>query len=171
MIEEYDGKRPRFGEDVFIASTAAIIGDVEIARGSSVWYGAVIRGDRSLIRIGRNTNIQDNCTIHSDPTYPVSIGDNVSIGHNAAIHGCTVEDNCIIGIGAIILSGVTVKRNSIVAPGSVVLMDQIVGPQHLAAGVPAALKRGLSPEDTAHIIENADIYAELARKYLVKGRG
>ena len=80
MIEEYDGKRPRFGENVFIASTAAIIGDVEIARGSSVWYGAVIRGDRSLIRIGRNTNIQDNCTIHSDPTYPVSIGDNVSIG-------------------------------------------------------------------------------------------
>ena len=82
-----------------------------------------------------------------------------------------MEDNCIIGIGAIILSGVTVKMDSIVAPGSVVFMDQIVGPQHLVAGVPAALKRGLSPEDTAHIVENAHIYAELARKYLVKGRG
>jgi carbonic anhydrase/acetyltransferase-like protein (isoleucine patch superfamily) len=97
-----------------------------------------------------------------------SIGDNVSIGHNAAIHGCTVEDNCIIGIGAIILSGAAVKRNSIVAPGFVVLMDQIVGPLHLVAGVPAPLKRGHSPEDTAHIVENARIYAELARKYLVK---
>jgi carbonic anhydrase/acetyltransferase-like protein (isoleucine patch superfamily) len=168
MILEYDCKRPRIGSNVFLAPTSVVIGDVEIGEGSSVWFGAVIRGDRSLIRIGRNTNIQDNCTIHSDPPYPVSIGDFVSLGHNAVIHGGIIEDECIIGIGAVILNGAIVRQGSIVASGAVIREGQEVGPNRLVAGVPASLKKELGPEDAKRNIENAKIYAELAKKYLVK---
>jgi carbonic anhydrase/acetyltransferase-like protein (isoleucine patch superfamily) len=168
MILEYGDIRPRIGNNVFLSPSSVIIGDVEIGDGSSVWFGAVIRGDRALIRIGRNTNIQDNCTIHSDPPYPVSIGDFVSLGHNAVIHGGIVEDNCIIGIGAIILNGAIIRKGSIVASGAVIREGQEVGPSCLAAGIPASKKKELGPEDTLRNIENAKIYSVLAKIYLKK---
>jgi carbonic anhydrase/acetyltransferase-like protein (isoleucine patch superfamily) len=167
---EYDGRSPRIGSDVFLAPTAVIVGDVEIGDGSSVWFGAVIRGDRSLIRIGSFSNIQDNCTIHSDPGYPVSIGDFVSLGHNSVIHGGTVEHGCIIGIGAVILNGALIRKGSIVAPGAVIREGQEFGPSHLVAGIPASLKKVLSAEDTERNIENAKTYAELAKEYMIKDR-
>jgi len=165
MVEEIDGKSPVMGRGVFLAPTAVVIGDVEIGQGSSVWYNAVIRADRAAIRIGVNTNIQDNCTVHADPPYPVTIGDHVSIGHNAVVHGATLEDGCLIGIGAIILNGAVVKTGSIVAPGAVVRQGQVVGPHHLVAGVPATMKRVVDPEEAARNIENAQTYVDLAGRY------
>jgi len=166
MILHYDGKCPRIGGGVFLAPTSVITGDVEVGEGSSVWFGAVIRGDRTLIRIGRNTNVQDNCSLHSDPGFPVSIGDFVSLGHNAVIHGGIVEDDCIIGIGAVILNGAVIRKGSIVASGAVVREGQVIGPSRLAAGIPASEKRELGLQDILDNRENARIYMELAAKYL-----
>ncbi|UCG05442.1 MAG: gamma carbonic anhydrase family protein [Desulfobacterales bacterium] len=108
MILKYKDKKPVIGQNVFIAPTATIIGDVEIKDGASIWYGVVIRGDADKIRIGRNTNIQDNCTIHTDEGLPAIIGNRVSVGHNAVIHGCSIEDECLIGIHAVVLNGAKV---------------------------------------------------------------
>lgn len=163
---EYYGKKPKIGKDVFIAPTAVVLGDVEIGDGSSIWYGAVVRGDETKIRIGRNTNIQDNCTLHSDPPSPLIIGDNVTVGHNAVVHGCTIEDNCLIGMGSVILNDAHVKTGSIVASGSVVKQRQAVGPYHLVAGTPAGVKKRLTEKDEEKSRDNARTYCELARKHM-----
>ena len=168
---EYHGKKPKIGKDVFIAPGAVVLGDVEIGDGSSIWYGAVVRGDESKIRIGRNTNIQDNCTLHSDPPSPLTIGDNVTVGHNAVVHGCTIEDDCLIGIASIILNDAQVKRGSIVASGSVVKQRQVVGPSHLVAGIPAEVKKKLTQEDMEDNRDNARTYCELARKHMAAYSG
>lgn len=144
MIFEYEGKKPKIGKDVFIAATAVIIGDVEIKDNASIWYNAVIRGDMESITIGNHTNIQDNCVVHTDYGKPAVIGSSVTVGHNAVIHGCTIEDNCLIGIGAAVLNGAAVKTGSVVAAGSIVREGQTVGPYHLVAGIPAELKKELS---------------------------
>lgn len=165
---EYHGKKPKIGRDVFIAPGAVVLGDVEIGDGSSIWYGAVVRGDEAEIRIGRNTNIQDNCTLHADPPSPLTIGDNVTVGHNAVVHGCTVEDDCLVGIGAVILNDACIKSGSIVASGSVVKERQMVGPNHLVAGVPAEVKKMLTLEDVERNRENAGKYCDLARKHMAE---
>lgn len=146
MIIEYEGKAPLVGKNVYIAPTAVIIGDVTLAGGASVWYGAVLRGDEAPIRVGRNANIQDNCTVHTDEHKPVIIGDDVTVGHNAVVHGCTVENSCLIGIGAVILNDAVIKSGSVVAAGSVVREKQTVGPSQLVTGIPATVKRELSPK-------------------------
>ncbi len=166
MIVEYKGKTPSIGQDVFIAPTAVIIGDVTIGDRASIWYGAVIRGDMEPIRIGRETNIQDNCVIHTDWGRPVVIGDKVTVGHKAVIHGCTIEDNCLIAISASVLNGAHVKTGSVVGAGSVVREKQIVGPNHLVTGVPAILKKDLGEGMAAILDEPADIYVKLARDHL-----
>ena len=163
---EYYGKKPKIGKDVFIAPTAVVLGDVEIGEGSSIWYGAVVRGDEAKIRIGRNTNIQDNCTLHSDPPNPLTIGDNVTVGHNAVVHGCTIEDNCLIGIGSVILNDARVKEGSIVASGSVVKERQVVGPYHLVACIPAGGKKTLTQKDEEKNRDHARTFCELARKHM-----
>ena len=165
MIMTYEGKTPRIGNNVFIAPTAAVIGDVEIADGASIWYGAVIRGDLDAIRIGADTNIQDNCTIHVDAGRPAVIGQSVVVGHNAVVHGCTIEDQCLIGISAVVLNGAHIRKGSIVAAGAVVLEDQVVGPLELAAGMPARVRKQL-PADMPHTIRHdAEIYHDLARRH------
>jgi carbonic anhydrase/acetyltransferase-like protein (isoleucine patch superfamily) len=165
MIMAYQGKAPRIGNNVFIAPTAAVIGDVEIADGVSIWYGAVIRGDLASIRIGADTNIQDNCTIHVDRGRPAVIGQSVVVGHNAVVHGCTIEDQCLIGINAVVLNGAQIRRGSIVAAGAVVLEDQMVGPLELAAGMPARVRKQLPDSMTHTIRHDAEIYLDLARQY------
>ena len=115
MIIKYKNKEPRIGKDVFIAPTATVIGDVTIADNASIWYGAVVRGDLASIAIGKNTNIQDNCTLHADKDIPLNIGSNVTVGHNAVVHGCTLEDRCLIGINAVVLNRAVVKSGTIVA--------------------------------------------------------
>jgi carbonic anhydrase/acetyltransferase-like protein (isoleucine patch superfamily) len=162
MIAEYKGKTPKIGKDVFIAPTAVIIGDVEIADGANIWYGAVLRGDMSSIRVGRNTNIQDNCTVHTDYGKSAIIGQGVTVGHNAVVHGCTVEDNCLIGISAVVLNNAVIKTGSIVAAGSVVREGQVVGPGHLVTGIPASLKKILSEEEIESLRIPAIVYTELA---------
>ena len=165
MILAYQGKTPRVGNNVFIAPTAVVIGDVTIDDGASVWYGAVIRGDLASIRIGRDTNIQDNCTIHVDKDRPAVIGASVVVGHNAVVHGCTIEDLCLIGINAVVLNCARIRRGSIVAAGAVVLEDQVVGPLELAAGMPARIRKQLPSTMIETIRHDAGIYTELARDY------
>ncbi len=161
----YLDREPKIGKDVFIAPGAVVLGDVEIGDGSSIWYGAVVRGDQAKIRIGSNTNIQDNCTLHADPPSPLTIGDNVTVGHNAVLHGCTIEDDCLIGIGSIILNDAHIKAGSIVASGTVVKEGQVVGPKQLVAGIPAVVKKELGAADVEKNRDNARTYCLLAQKH------
>ena len=166
MILPYKDKTPKIAPGVFIAPTAVIIGEVEIAEGASIWYGTVLRGDLAAIRIGADTNIQDNCTVHTDVDRPAVIGDHVTVGHNAVVHGCTVEKSCLIGMNAVILSGAHLKTGTIIAAGAVVKEGQVAGPFELLAGMPAKVKKNLANE----IIEILDLpvheYLELARHHL-----
>ena len=166
MIFEYKGIKPKIGKNVFIAPTAAIIGDVEIKEGASIWFGTILRGDRATVSVGENTNIQDNCTVHADPGKPAIIGSNVTVGHNAVIHACTIEDNCVIGINAAVLTSAYIKVGSVVAAGSVVKQGQIVGPYHLVTGIPATLKKELSKASAEKNKETADRYSQLALEYM-----
>jgi len=165
MIMAFNGKKPKIGKNVFIAPTATIIGDVEIQDNSSVWYGAVLRGDTDSIKVGCNTNIQDNCTVHADPGKPVRIGDRVTVGHNVVVHGCTVENDSLIGINAVVLNSARVRSGSIVGAGAVVKEGQVIGPCQMATGIPASIKKDLA----AGIIEThkkrALKYASAARRH------
>jgi carbonic anhydrase/acetyltransferase-like protein (isoleucine patch superfamily) len=152
MIFELDGKKPKIGKNVFIAQTAVVIGDVEIQDGASIWYGAVLRGDMATIVVGKNSNIQDNCSVHTDYGNPALIGDDVTVGHNSVIHGCLIEKNTLIGIGSVILTGAKIRTGCVVAAGSLVKENQTVGPNQLVAGSPAVTKRELSSE-TLNLLE------------------
>jgi len=165
MILEYNGIKPKIGKNVFIAPTATIVGDVEIGEGSSIWYGTVVRGDTSEIRIGKNTNIQDNSTIHTETGRPTIIADHVTIGHNVVIHGCTVDERCLIGIGAVVLSRAHIRRGSIVAAGAVVMTGQVVGPNHLVVGSPAVFKKDLTSSDNEIFERPVRNYRKLAREH------
>jgi len=165
MIAPYGGKKPKIGKDVFIAPTACVIGDVEIGEGASIWYGVVIRADRAKIRIGKNTNIQDNVTMHADPESPLVVGDYVTIGHNAVLHGCTIGDDCLIGMGSIILNDAHVQSGSVIASGSLVKEGGVIGAFRFAAGSPAEVKRELGPESSKKNRQSARAYRELAGEH------
>lgn len=166
MILEFKGRTPIIGKSVFIAPTAVIIGDVEIKDNSSIWYGTVVRGDMSQIIIGENTNIQDNCTIHTDHDKPALIGNHVTVGHNAVVHGCILKDNCLVGINSVVLSGAVIETGAVVAAGSVVKHGQVVGPYHLVAGIPCELKKELSETTIEKRKATAEHYIELAREHM-----
>lgn len=166
MIIGFKNKSPRVGMGVFIAPTATIIGDVEIGDYASIWYGAIVRGDLAPIHIGKRSNIQDNCILHTDEGYPIYIGDTVTVGHNAVIHGCHIENNCLIGISAVVLNGAQIKTGSVIAAGSVVKENQIVGPYHLVAGVPSTLKKEFSKSIVTMLEEPATIYLNLAKDHM-----
>lgn len=165
MIIAFNGKKPKIGKNVFIAPTATIIGDVEIQDNSSVWYGAVLRGDVASIKVGCSTNIQDNCTVHADPGKPARIGDRVTVGHNAVVHGCTVEDDSLIGINTVVLNRARIRSGSIVAAGAVVKEGQIIGPCQLAAGIPAEIKKDLAVDIVEKHKKRAIRYAKTAREH------
>jgi carbonic anhydrase/acetyltransferase-like protein (isoleucine patch superfamily) len=170
MIIEFEGIMPKIGANVFVASTAAVIGEVEILENANIWFGAVLRGDMAPIVIGRNTNIQDNCTVHTDVDSPAHIGDNVTVGHNAVVHGCAIENNCLIGIGAIVLSGAQIKEGSIVAAGSVVTEGQQIGPYQLVTGVPAKGKKVLSKSLAGELPQSVKNYLKLAVSHMKSNR-
>ena len=170
MIIDLGEKKPRIGANVFIAPTAVIVGDVEIQDGASIWYGAVLRGDKAPISIGENTNIQDNCTVHTDYGKPTHIGKHVTIGHNVVVHGCQVENHCLIGMGSILLNDCCVKQGSIVAAGSVVREGQIVGPFHLVAGTPAAFKKEFPHEISPRIAVPIRNYIATSKEHLIFSR-
>lgn len=160
-----DGAAPRIADSAWLAPTAAVIGDVTLGEDASVWYGAVVRGDADSISIGAGTNVQDNVSMHSDPGFPLSVGANVSVGHNAVVHGCTIGDASLIGMGAVVLNGATLGANCLVAAGAVILEGTVVPPRSLVAGVPAKVRRELTDEEVRHIEFNAEGYKALAKKH------
>ncbi len=155
--------RPSVAGTAFIAPGAVLIGRVTIGAEASVWYGAVLRADRDIISVGERSNVQDGCVLHADPGVPLSVGSDVTIGHNATLHGCTVEDLVLIGMGAIVLNGARVARHSIIAAGTVLAEGQEVAEGVLVAGVPGKVRREVSEAERAAIERNAATYVGLAR--------
>lgn len=158
-------RTPSIADDAFVADGARLIGAVTLSAGSSVWYNAVLRADSAPITIGPDSNVQDNVSVHVDDGHPVNIGANVSIGHNAVVHGCTIGDGSLVGMGAVILSGVVIGDGCLVAGGAVVLGGTVVPAGSLVAGVPAKVRRLLSDEEREGLIANADIYLRHSRTH------
>jgi carbonic anhydrase/acetyltransferase-like protein (isoleucine patch superfamily) len=158
--------KPPINNALFIAENAVVIGDVVLEEGVSVWYGAVIRADLNSIHIGRDSNVQDNVVIHVEKKHGTRIGRGVSIGHSAVVHGCTIEDNVIIGMGAVVLSGAVIGENSIVGAGAVVKENTTIPPRSLVVGIPAKVIRELDDEQISHIKQNAAEYRLLANEHV-----
>lgn len=165
LIVAIGGKKPQIDPEAFVAPTASVIGDVSLGSGASVWYGAVIRGDVERITVGAQANVQDNVTLHADPGFPVSVGERVSVGHNAVVHGATVEDDCLIGMGATVLNGAVIGAGSLVAAQALVPQGMVVPPGSLVAGVPAKVRRELTEEERQGVTLNGTVYAELAKAH------
>lgn len=150
---------------VFIAAGARVLGDVEIGKNSSVWYNAVIRADLSYIKIGEGSNIQDNAVIHTSKNFGVTIGNNVTIGHGAIVHGCTVKNNVMIGMGAIVLNGAIIEKNCIIGAGALVTQGKVIPAGSLVFGNPAKIVRSLTDQEIRSITDNAASYVEEAEHY------
>ena len=165
LVLALGGVAPRIAPDVFVAPGAVVIGDVEIGPGSSVWFNAVIRGDSAPIRIGAGTNIQDGAVLHIDRDAPCIVGDRVTIGHGAIVHGTTVEDEVTIAMGAVVLSRSHVGRRAVIAAGSVVAEGTIVPPGALMVGIPATVKRILDEPRQAGMTRNAQTYIDNAIRF------
>ena len=167
MLRPYRGVVPRVHPTAFIDASAQIIGDVEVGEESSVWMCAVVRGDVNVIRVGRRSNIQDGAVVHAmTGTHETHIGDAVTIGHAAVIHGCTIEAQCLIGIGAILLNGSRIGEGSIVAAGTLVTEDLQVPPASLVMGSPGKVKRQLTPKEVDEIRLYADRYVGYRLNYM-----
>lgn len=160
-IIEYKGKKPVIGERVFLAEGARLIGDVEIGDDSSVFYNSVIRADLAEIRIGKQTNIQDNVTIHLSTDVGVHVGNNVTVGHNAVLHACTIEDNVLVGMGAIVMDGSRIRKNSVVAAGSLVPQNKEYPEGSLIVGSPARVARQLTDDEIRKFNEGVEHYIEI----------
>jgi len=150
---------------IYLAPGAVVIGDVTIGEDSSIWFNAVLRGDTAAIRIGQRTNIQDCSVLHADEGFPCTVGDGVTVGHGAIVHGAIVENNVMIGMRAVVMNGARVGENSLVAVGAVVLEGMIIPPGSLVMGMPARIKGELSPDHIARIRAAADHYVNNARRY------
>ncbi|RSZ63802.1 gamma carbonic anhydrase family protein [Corynebacterium hylobatis] len=165
MIIEFEGKTPKIHPSAWIAPTAVIIGDVEIGPDSSVFYGSVLRGDVNAIRIGARTNIQDNSVLHVDGDAPCILGDDVTVGHMALVHGTTVGDGTLVGMKSSLLSRSVIGSGALIAAGAVVLEGMEIPDRVLAAGVPAKIRRELSEEQSAGFIPHAGRYVDLAKRH------
>lgn len=157
--------RPDVAEDAFVAPGATVVGRVRIGAESSVWYGTVLRGDTERITLGRRTNVQDGCVGHADAGSPLVIGDRVTVGHRAVIHGCQIGDDVLIGMGAVLMNGVRVGRGSLVAAGAVVTQHTEIPAASLVAGVPAAVIRQVDDDEVEMIVDGARHYVELAERH------
>lgn len=165
-ILPYEGIEPTLAEGVFVAPGAYVIGDVQIGRGSSVWYGSIVRGDIHYIRIGAGTNIQDGSVIHvTHETHPTVVGNDVTVGHRVVLHGCTVEDLSLIGMGSIVLDGAVVEKYAMVAAGAVVTPGTVVQSGMLYGGIPAKPLRELTAEEMRGFEESAAHYREYAEAH------
>jgi carbonic anhydrase/acetyltransferase-like protein (isoleucine patch superfamily) len=170
MLRGFRDVFPRVHPTAFVDDSAQVIGDVEIGEESSVWMSVVIRGDVHRIRIGRRSNIQDGTVIHvMNRTHPTTIGDSVTVGHAALLHGCTVEDRCLIGMGAILLNGAHVGNGSIVAAGTLVVEGMTVPPRSLVLGSPGRVKRALTDAESVDIQAIADRYVGYRLDYMKAG--
>lgn len=166
LVTAFGGKTPRIDPSVFLAAGCVVAGDVELGPGSSIWFGAVVRGDVNFIRIGARTNIQDQAVVHvTGGTHPTVIGDDVTVGHHAVLHGCTVKDRCLIGIGAIVLDGAVVGEEAIVGAGALVPPGMVVPARALVMGAPARVRRTLGDADVDGLRASAAHYVEYAARY------
>jgi gamma-carbonic anhydrase len=172
LVRSFDGARPQLGRGVFLAETCAVIGDVVIGDESSIWYGTVLRGDGYPIRIGARTNLQDGTIVHvTTGQFATVIGDDCTIGHAAIIHACTIEDRCLIGMGATILDGARVGRGSLVGAGALITPGTDIPPDSLVLGAPGKVVRPIKPSEREQIEFGAAHYVELARRYLAADSG
>jgi gamma-carbonic anhydrase len=166
MLRAYRGKLPKIAASAYIDPSAQLIGDITIGERSSVWPNVTARGDVNSIHIGDDTNIQDNSVLHCDAgLYPLKIGNRVTVGHLAMLHGCTIEDECLIGIAAVVLNGAKIGKGSVIAAGAVVPEGAEVPPESMVMGVPAKVKRPLTAEERERFRQNALHYVEAARIY------
>ncbi|AKB73944.1 carbonic anhydrase, family 3 [Methanosarcina lacustris Z-7289] len=165
MIMYFRGKTPKISETAFVADSADIIGDVEVGSFSSIWYNAVLRGDQNKIKIGNRTSIQDGVVIHADPENGVQVGDNVSVGHGAVLHGCKIGDNVLIGMNSTVLNGAEIGENSIVGANALVPQGKKFPANSLIIGVPGTVKRETNKAEVEAIKENAAEYVEMAGEY------
>ncbi len=171
MIRTFQGIKPTIAASAFIEETAVVIGDVVIGEESSVWFHAVVRGDVHSIRIGRRTNIQDLSVVHvTHDTHPTVLGDDVTVGHHVVLHGCTIKNRVLIGMGALIMDGAVIGEDCIVGAGALVTERTIVPPKSLILGAPAKVKRPVTEAELAWIRESAQNYVKYARQYLADPR-
>jgi carbonic anhydrase/acetyltransferase-like protein (isoleucine patch superfamily) len=161
-----DGVAPKIAPDVFIAPSAVIIGDVEIGAESGIWFHALLRGDMNSIRIGQRTNIQDHVVVHVDSAgFATQIGDDVTVGHSAVIHGCVLKNRAFVGISATVLDGAVIEEGGMLAAGGLLTPGKVIGPMELWAGSPAKLWRVMTPEQRAGFDRNAISYRALAKRF------
>ncbi len=170
IIKGYKGKFPKIGKNVFIAENAVIIGDVEIGDDCSIWYNVVIRGDVNYIRIGDRTNVQDGTIIHvTHDTHPTIIGKEVTVGHKVMLHGCVIEDRCLIGMSSTIIDGAVIGKESIVGAGALITQNKKVEPRSLWVGSPAKFKRYLTEEEVKGLEQSYKNYINYKNIYLKNG--
>lgn len=165
MPYPFKGQRPQAAGSAFIAPGARVIGNVTLGEHSSVWYNAVLRGDTNSIRVGEGSNVQDNSVLHVDPPYPLQIGSNVTVGHSCILHGCTIEDDSLIGMGSTILNGAVIGANSLVGAGSLVTEGKVFPPGSVIMGRPAKLIREVGPKEIEMIQRAAEHYRRNARDH------
>ncbi|MCC6140708.1 MAG: gamma carbonic anhydrase family protein [Nitrospira sp.] len=167
MIRTFKGIKPTIPDSCFIEDTAVVIGDVTMGEECSVWFNAVIRGDVHYIRIGSRTNVQDLCMLHvTHDTHPLIIGNGVTIGHSVVLHGCTIEDRVLVGMGAIVMDGAVIGADSVIGAGALVTEGTIVPPKSLILGSPAKVKRAVAEQELAWVKESAANYVKYARQYM-----
>lgn len=168
MIKSFRDKNPMIHEHCFIAETANVIGDIVIGENSSIWYNVVIRADVNSVRIGKNSNIQDNSVIHNSDDFPTIIGDDVTVGHNAIVHACSVGNKVLIGMGAIVLDGAEIGDETIIGAGSIVTSGKKIPSGVLALGSPAKVIRELTVEEKKSLIDSAEKYVKLSKDHKVE---
>ncbi len=164
-IYQFEERIPDVDSSAFVADTASVIGSVRLGAGSSVWYGAVIRGDNETITVGSNSNVQEGTTLHTDPGFPCTIGNHVTIGHQAMLHGCTVGDGSLIGIQAVVLNGAVIGKNCLIGAGALVTEGKQIPDGSLVLGSPGKVVRQLTEEDFTRMQRNADVYVRKAQAF------
>lgn len=162
---DYKGKSPKIDNSCYIAPSADIIGDVTLGKDSSVWFSAVIRGDMAPIVIGERSNIQDNCTLHCKIDSPITVGDNVTVGHNAVLHSCTIGDNTLVGMGAIVLDGAVIGKNCLIGAGSLVTQNKVFEDNTLIIGSPAKAVRKIDKDGEIELMKAAGYYVDDCIEY------
>lgn len=164
-IYQFEDRIPDVDSSAFVADSASVIGSVKLAAGSSVWYGAVIRGDNEPIHIGKNTNVQEGGVLHTDPGFPCTVGDEVTIGHQAMLHGCTVGNGSLIGIQAVVLNGAVIGEQCLIGAGTLITEGKHIPDRSLVLGRPGKVVRELTEEDLARLQRNADVYVRKAQAF------
>ena len=163
-----NGQAPIVADTAWVAPNATLIGDAHLGGEASLWYNAVVRADADRITIGSRTNIQDGCVLHADPGAPLTIGSGVSVGHNATLHGCTIDDDVLIGMGAVVMNHARIGRGTIIAAGALVSEGVVIEPNSLVAGIPGKVRRNSTPDELEQIRRNADNYVDRLAHYRPK---